>query len=147
MGRALLEAVRPRMWDIEAGSDGPGSETVRIGKRRVRLADVQSVAIQDIHDRNTQGLMLGAMMFVCFAGGLAYYVFDAGGMHRLLIGSAFLSFLSAAGLFEMRKLKRLSLYELYIGLKSGELVTITSADRADIEALALRLAAGAARPD
>lgn len=144
MGRALLEAERPRMWDIEAGPGGPGSETVRLGHRRIRLADVRSVAIQDIHDRNTQGLMLGAMAFVCFATFLTYCVFDAGGRQRLLIGGTFLTFLSAAGLLEMRKLKRLSLYELYIGLKSGELVTFTSADRADVEALALRLTAGQA---
>ena len=145
MGRALLEAERPRMWEIETGPSGPGFETVRLGARHFRLADIESVALQEIQDRNTQGLILGGMAFAVFATVFAYLVFDAGWRSRFLLGMGFMAFLSCIGLAETLSLKRLSLYELFIGLKSGELVTFTSSDRADIEALALRLMVGRAQ--
>ena len=145
MGKALLEAARPRMWDIEPGLKGQGSETVRLGQRHIRLAEIESVALEEIRDRYIQGLVLGGMAFAIFSTFLAYLVFDAGWRPRFLLGSTFLAFLACIGLAELYTLKRLSLFELHIGLKSGELVTFTSSDRADIEALALRLMAGRAR--
>ena len=145
MGRALLEAERPRMWQIDQGPNGPGSETVRLGARHIRLVDIETVAFQEIQDRNTQGLILGGMAFAVFATIFAYLVFDAGWRSRFLLGMGFMSFLSCIGLAETLTLKRLSLYQLFIGLKSGELVTFTSSDRADTEALALRLMAGRAQ--
>ena len=45
------------------------------------------------------------------------------------------------GLIEMTALKTLSRYEMLVTLKNGERVVFTSTEHADIETLALRLAA------
>ncbi len=47
-----------------------------------------------------------------------------------------------AGLAEIVVLKSVSLFEMTITLASGERIKFTSTDRADIQALALRLMSG-----
>jgi hypothetical protein len=145
MGKALLEAARPRMWDITPGSHGPGSETVRLGKRHIRLCDIDAIHLQEIRDRNEDGLAVGAMAFVCIATLFAYLVFDAGWRTRFLLGMGFLMFLGIAGIGEITGLKTQKLYEMIITLKDGERVVFTSSDRADIEVLALRLTTAGVR--
>ena len=145
MGRALLEAVRPPMWEFESGREGAGCETVRLGKRHIRLSDIESVSLEEIRDRNHQGLLLGALVFVSVAAIFAYLVFDAGWCERFLLGMAFLACLGVMGLGEVAALKTVRLFEMIVTLRDGQRVVFTSADKADIEALELRLMASRAR--
>ena len=133
------------MWAIEAGATGPGSEIARFGQRRFNVADVEHITLEEIRDRNEQGVLMGAIVFVCFATALAYLVFDAGWRARFLIGTAFLAFLGIMGLGESFALETVKLYELVVTLKGGERIVFTSSDRPDIEALALRLQASRTR--
>lgn len=145
MQSALLNPLRPAMWDITQAPASKGGAVVRLGKRHVRIAEIESVALEEVQDRNTQGAVLGAVAFMCFATLLSYLVIDAGWRPRFLLGSGFLSFLGCTAFIEMAKLKTLSLYEMFVTLKSGEKIVFTSMDRADIETLALRITALQAR--
>ena len=87
MGKASVLPKRPAMWAIEAGASGPGSEIARLGQRRFKVADVERLELEEIRDRNEQGVLMGAIAFVCFATALAYLVFDAGWRARFLLGS------------------------------------------------------------
>ncbi len=142
MGKAILAATRPPMWQIERGPTGQGEEAVRFGRHRIVLSDIAGVSLEEIRDRNIQGLILGSAAFVICATILAYFVYETGAMTRFLIGSTFLAGLGMAGLAETVVLKSVSLYEMIITLSSGERIKFTSTDRADIQALALRLMSG-----
>ena len=145
MGKASVLPARPAMWAIEAGAAGPGSEIARFGQRRFKVADVEHIGLEEIRERNDQGLLMSAVAFVCFATAFAYLVFDAGWRARFFIGSALLTFLGIMGLREVYMLQTLKLYELVVTLKGGERIVFTSSDRTDVEALALRLQASHAR--
>ena len=142
MGKAILAASRPPMWKIERASSVQGGEVVHFGKHRIVLAEIAGVSLEEIRDRNIQGLILGSAAFVICATILAYFVYETGAMTRFLIGSSFLAALGLAGLAETLVLKSVSLYEMPITLASGERIKFTSTDRADIQALALRLMSG-----
>ncbi len=135
------------MWQIERGPTGQGEEAVRFGRHRIVLSDVAGVSLEEVRDRNIQGLILGSAAFVICATVLAYFVYETGAMTRFLIGSTFLAGLGMAGLAETIVLKSVSLFEMTITLASGERVKFTSTDRADIQALALRLMSGRGKQD
>lgn len=145
MGKASVLPTRPAMWAIEAGAAGPGSEIARFGQRRFKVADVEHIGLEEIRDRNEQGVLLGAIVFVCCATAFAYLVFDSGWRARFLLGSTFLAFLGVMGLGESYALQTVKLYELVVTLTGGERIVFTSSDRPDVEALALRLQASRAR--
>ena len=147
MGKAILAAARPPMWQIEPGPTGQGEEAVRFGRHRIVLSNVAGVSLEEVRDRNIQGLILGSAAFVICATVLAYFVYETGAMTRFLIGSTFLAGLGMAGLAETIVLKSVSLFEMTITLASGERVKFTSTDRADIQALALRLMSGRGKQD
>ena len=140
MGKAILDAARPAMWSAERTSTG--DEFVRFGKHRIRIADVTGVSLEEVRDRNIQGLLLGGVAFVICATMLTYFVYETGAMTRFLVGSTFLAGLGMAGLAETTVLKSVSVFEMTITLESGERVRFTSTDRADIQALALSLMSG-----
>ena len=145
MGKASVLPQRPAMWAIEDGAPGTDSQIARLGQRRFRVADVERIELEEIRDRNEQGLLLGAIVFVCCATAFAYLVFDAGWRARFLLGSSFLAFLGMIGLGESFALQAVKLYEMVVTLTGGERIVFTSSDRADIEALALHLQASRAR--
>ena len=141
MQNAMLDPLRPAMWDITPAPVSKGGPVVRLGQRHVRIADIESVSLAETRDRNLEGLMLGAIAFEVAATLFAYLVIDSGWRTRFLLGTTFLSFLGCVGIYELTTLKTLSLYEMFVTLKSGETFVFTSADRADIETLALRITA------
>ncbi len=141
MGRALIEAQRPPMWWIEGGRDGSPGRFVRFGSQQVAIADITGISLEEVSEPQSAGLFLKAMGFVSFAAFLAFYVFESGGRERFLLGTLFLGFLGIAALFEASRQPSLSHFELTFTLKDGRRAVFASADRADIQALALRLAA------
>lgn len=141
MGRALIEAQRPPMWWIEGGRDGSAARFVRFGEQQIALADITAMSLEEVREPQGAGLFLKAVGFVSFAAFLAYYVFEVGGRERFLLGTLFLGGLGVAALAEASRQPHLSHFELAFMLKDGRRVVFASADRADIQALALRLAA------
>lgn len=141
MGRALTEVQRPPMWWIEGGREGTPARFVRFGNQQIAIADITGISLEEARVPQSAGLFLKAMGFVCFAAFLAFYVFEAGGRERFLLGTLFLGFLGVAALFEASRQPSLSHFELTFTLRDGRRTVFTSADRADIQALALRLAA------
>lgn len=141
MSKAIRDAKRPPMWDIEAGHPHAG-QIVRVGARRVRTSDVADLALEEVQSFPVAGLIMGGVMFLCLATVLAYLVYEGGHRTRFLAGAGFLGALGLASLVEATGLRRLSHFELHISLQGGERIVFTSTDRADIQALALTLAAG-----
>lgn len=140
MGKALLEARRPPMWAIETQGCAGGRE-VRFGAHRIAIVDIAALSLEEVRDQQATGLFVAATAFLLAAGILAYCVFEAGARERFLLGTFFLGGLGIAGLIESLRLRRTSHFELTLTLKDGRRTVFTSADRADIAALALRLAA------
>ncbi len=139
MGRASVEAARPPMWHIE---DVRGAErAVRFGKHRIALSHITGISLEEVRTRNVKGLVTGAFAFFCVSGTLAYFVVEQGAMLRLLFGGLFLTGLGLSGLHEALTMRQISHYELMLTLADGRRVVFTSTDRADIQALALRIAA------
>jgi len=142
MGKAILEAARPPMWEIERSiARAGGGAFVRFGHKRIALSQIAGLSLKEVRNRQAMGLFVGATAFIFAASVFAYFVFEQGAMARLLIGTFFLGGLGVAGLIETSRLRTVRHYELTITLVSDERVVFASADRADIQALALRLAA------
>ncbi len=142
MGKAILEATRPPMWEIERAVPRTGAGAfVRFGHKRIALSHIAGLSLEEVRNRQAMGLFVGATAFVFAASVFAYFVFEQGAMTRFLIGTFFLGGLGVAGLIEASRLRTVRHYELTITLVSGERAVFASADRADIQALALRLAA------
>lgn len=141
MGRALLEAANPPMWRIEESRGPSASRFVRFGAEQVRISDIAFMSLEEVRSSPSGGLFLNGTVFLCVAALLAYYVYEVGGRERFLIGAAFLGMLGIAAVSEALRLRGLRHYEMELVLKDGRRIVFTSADRADIQALALRLAA------
>lgn len=141
MGRASVEASRPAMWQIEDAGKGAPSRYVRFGAHRIAIADIAGISLEEVRTRNVTGLVTGAAAFIFAASVLVYFVFEEGAMLRFLIGAAFLAALGIMGLHEALQIRKVSHFEMILTLKEGNRVVFTSTDRADIQALALRIAA------
>ncbi len=85
MGKDILAAARPPMWRIERRPTDHGEEAVRFGRHRIVLSDIAGVSLEEIRDRNIQGLILGSAAFVICATILTYFVFETGAAPRFLI--------------------------------------------------------------
>ena len=142
MGKAILEAARPPMWEIERSVARAGAGAfVRFGHKRIALSQIAGLSLEEVRNRQAMGLFVAATAFVFAASVFAYFVFEQGAMARFLIGTFFLGGLGVAGLIEASRLRAVRHYELTITLVGGERLVFASADRTDIQALALRLAA------
>lgn len=141
MGRALLEAANPPMWRIEEAREHSGARFVRLGAEQVRISDITFMNLEEVRSSPSGGLFLNGTVFLCVAALLAYYVYEVGGRERFLIGTVFLGLLGVAAVSEALRMRGLRHYELELILSGGRRIVFTSADRADIQALALRLAA------
>lgn len=140
MGRALLEAANPPMWWIDGGSDGRPARFVRFGGQQIALADVIAMSLEEVRDHRASGLLFSGILFVVCSCMLAFYVYEGGGRERFLIGAVFLGFLGVGSLIEAAVIRHTRHFELTFTLKDGRRVAFASADRADTQALALRLA-------
>lgn len=141
MGQALIEAQRPPMWWIEGGRDDSPARFVRFGQQQIAIADITAMSLEEVREHTAQGLFMGGVFFVLGASIMAYSVFDAGARERFLLGSAFFAMLGVASLMEASWLPSISHFELTLTLKDGRQTVFSTPDRADIQALALRLAA------
>ena len=133
---ATVHASPPPMWQVEQTSIG---DVVHFGRNRFAISDVEAVSGEEVHDRYTDGILLGAMVFVALACVLAFGVFDGGLRTRFLLGTVLLSFLGFAALSELWKLNQQHYFEVKITLRSGETLKFASANRADVEAFMTRL--------
>lgn len=140
MGKALLEAKRPPMWQVVEGREA-GSKTLRFGTRNVPLADIAGISLEEVRHWPVKGLLATAFAFVFAGSVMVYYVFDQGARLRFLFGAAFLTALGASAFHETFKLRRISHYEMTLTMADGRRLVFTSMDREDIQALALRIAA------
>ncbi len=129
------------MWEIERTGLAGSRAFVRFGHKRIALADIAGLSLEEVRSWQAMGLFVGAGSFIFIAGALAYMVFEQGAMARFLLGTFFLGALGLAGLVEASRLKTLRHYELTITLAGGGRVVFASPDRADIQALALQIAA------
>jgi Family of unknown function (DUF6232) len=135
---ATVERARPPMWQVERTA---GGDIMHFGRHRFPVSDVTAVSGEEVRDRYTDGILMGAMLFFVIACALAFGVFDGGLRTRFLLGTVFLAFLGTAGMLELGRLNRQSYFEVKITLQSGERLVFTSVDRADVEAFMRRLSA------
>ena len=137
----MVEAASPPKWQIETEREARQRRIVCFGRHHIAVADITGMSLEEVRKRNVAGLLIGAAAFLLAATVIAHAVLEDGAMARYLIASVFLAVLGISGLGEARGVRRLSHYELALHLKSGDRVVFTSADRADIQTLALHLAA------
>ncbi|MDX2309111.1 MAG: hypothetical protein NW216_12790 [Hyphomicrobium sp.] len=125
----------PRMWEP---ATGPGAEpAIRIGRRRLALAEIVAVREEHVIDSDTGGLMLMATAFMVAAIFLVVLVLDFYWRTRFLIGAGIFAALAFASLSELPGLRPIRFTRLAIETATGEQL-FTTVDAAD--AAALRLA-------
>lgn len=140
MAKAILDSRPPAMWEIER--TGPRGEDafVRFGQRRIGLNQIVGMSLEEVRTRHATGLLIASASFLMVASFFSYMVFEQDMMQRWLVVVPLLCLLGFGGLLEVSRLKVLRHFELTLTLLDGELVVFTCTDRADIQALALRLA-------
>lgn len=122
----------PRMWGIERAATG--GALLRIGKRRLSIADVSAVAREDLAETDNLGVLVMGIAFIILAA-----VFDEGVVHygwrqRFLIGAGLFGTLGVISLVEAWSTWAITFVCLRITTTSGEVV-FTTADPADATAL------------
>lgn len=89
----------PKTWDASAGGSD-GAVSIRIGARRLMLADIQSVAEERVAMRDDMGLQVAGALFLLVAIVLIHGVFVLGWLPRYLAGAVLLAVLGAGSVVE-----------------------------------------------
>lgn len=149
MSQSYFLEERPPMWwleaadaDAHAGVDADsgvdvvtGDDVLRLGNHAVRLSDIRSYRLEEIAERDFEGLLLNAVIF--FIGGSIFLigVLQFGWLERFLIGFVFLFILGMAGLGEVMGLNTIRYMRLTVHTQAGRRVHFTSPDPRDMTRL------------
>ncbi|MEQ8826089.1 MAG: DUF6232 family protein [Filomicrobium sp.] len=131
------------MWWLEsADADGvqdddvvSGEDVLRLGSHAVRLDDIASYKLEEVVERDCEGLLINAAVF--FVAGLVFLigVLQFGWLERFLIGFVFLFILGMSSITEVLGLNRIRYMQLTVFTQQGRRVKFTSTDSRDIDRL------------
>ncbi|MCH9808046.1 MAG: hypothetical protein K0U74_09955 [Alphaproteobacteria bacterium] len=140
MKTAYFLEQRPPMWWLEASETSAigdedfvtGDDVLRLGSQSVRLEDIASYKVEQISERDVEGLLLNGTMF--FFGALVFLigVLQFSWLERFLIGFVFLSILGIASMAEVVGLNRIQYMQLTVFTHSGRKLKFSSADDRDV---------------
>ncbi|MBU1212105.1 MAG: hypothetical protein KJ587_12625 [Alphaproteobacteria bacterium] len=139
MSQSYLVQEAPPMWwlepvDPDAVEDDVvgGGDVLRLGDHAVRLDDIASYKVNEVAERDVDGLMLNAAVFFVAASVFLIGVLQFGWLERFLLGFVFLTVLGVASLLEVLGLNRISYLQLTLFTRSGRMVQFTSVDPRDV---------------
>lgn len=126
------------MWWLEsAGVSGAdervasGEDVLRLGNHALRLDDIASYKVNEISERDMDGLLLIAAISVVAAAVFLIGVLQFGWLERFLIGFVFLVILGVATLLEVAGLNTIRYLQLTVFTRSGRSVSFASVDPRD----------------
>lgn len=127
------------MWWLESvGPDDAeedvvcGDDVLRLGNDAVRVEDIASYKVNEVSERDFDGLLLNAVVFFSGAAIFLIGVLQFGWLERFLIGFVFLIILGVSSLVEIARLNKISYLQLTVFTRSGRSVKFTSVDPRDI---------------
>jgi Family of unknown function (DUF6232) len=121
-----------RPWDITGG-------TLRIGRQRVRLADVQGASPIAREERDFLASLLNYSAYLIFAGIFMVLVVQAGWRERFLLATIFFAIVGFTSILDVGLATRVRLYRLRIALADGGSLDFTTADAGEVDRLTLAL--------
>jgi len=124
-----LEPIDPDAVEEDVVS---GEDVLRLGDHAVRLDDIASYKVNEVAERDVDGLMLNAAVFFVAASVFLIGVLQFGWLERFLIGFVLLTVLGVASLAEVVGLNKISYLQLTVFTRSGRAVQFTSVDPRDV---------------
>jgi hypothetical protein len=127
------------MWWLECGAEadqgtaaGGAEDVLRLGTHAVRLDDIASYKLEQISERDGDGLLINAAVF--FIAGFVFLigVIQFGWLERFLIGFVFLLILGMSSVSEVMGLNRINYLRLTVFTHEGRKVCFTSVDHRDV---------------
>lgn len=109
-----------------------GDDVLRLGQQSVRLEDIASYKLEQISDRDVEGLLINGLMFFVAAVIFLVGVLQFGWLERFLIGFVFLTVLGVSSMFEVFGLNRIEYLQLTVFTHSGRKLKFSSADHRDV---------------
>lgn len=130
MSSDLAFQPMPQPWSIfeATGPDGAPLRILRIGAREVAVADIESVAVEDVSSRDHSGLQVMALLFGTASLVLLLGVVEFSWRPRFLIGFAFLGALALASVWDIVGLRPIVYRRLHIRTRRGASLLFASAD-------------------
>lgn len=117
--------------DIQADSVG-GEDVLRLGSHSVRLDDIASYKLEEIVERDIEGLLINAAIFFVAGSVFLIGVVQFGWLEQFLIGFVFLFILGMTSLSEVMGLNRISYLQLTVFTHGGRNVRFRSVDHRDV---------------
>ena len=123
-----------RPWEIAGRAD----LVLRIGARRLRLADVGSFELSAHEERDFMASLFNYSVYLVVAAIFLILVVHAGWRERFLLATIFFAIVGFTSLVDVRKANPIRLYRLRLRAAGGP-VDFTSANPAEVDDLAAAL--------
>lgn len=123
-----------RSWEIAGRAD----PVVRIGARRLRLAEVTSFGLSAHEERDFLPSLFNYSVYLIVAAIFLILVVHAGWRERFLLATVFFAIVGFTSLVDVWKANPIRLYRLRLAAAGGA-VDFTSADPAEVDRLASAL--------
>ena len=123
-----------RPWEIV----GRAEPVVRIGHRRLRLADVNSFELSAHEERDFLPSLFNYSVYLIVAAIFLILVVHAGWRERFLLATIFFAIVGFTSLVDVVRANPIRLYRLRLAATAGP-VDFTSADAAEVDDLAAAL--------
>lgn len=124
----MQHATPNRPWDVT------GDGTLRIGARRLALADIQGFEATAHQERDFLASLFNYVAYLAVATVMLVLVVQAGARDRFLLVTLFFVVVGAASLLDIARTSRIGFYRLRIRTTQGPL-DFTSADAGEVDRL------------
>lgn len=139
MSQSYQVSDAPPMWWLESASSDEaaqqavgGEDILRLGNHAVRLEDIVSYKVNEVAERDMDGLLFNVAVFLLVAAVFLIGVLQFGWLERFLIGFLFLLILGISSLAEVAGLNTIRYLQLTVFTRSGRAVEFTSVDARDL---------------
>ncbi len=122
-------------WDIT----GTGGDVLRVGSRRLLLADVRSFQMSAHQERDVLASMLNYSAYLVVAAIFMVLVVQAGWRERFLLATIFFAVVGLTSLIDIGRATSIRLYRLSIVTNDGGNIDFVSPDPAQVDGLARAL--------
>ena len=124
-----------RPWDITTDQVSGGSPSLRIGQRRVQVANIQGISRVATQERDFLGSLLNYSAYLIVAGIFLVLVVQAGWRERFLLATIFFAVVGVTSLIDMGLSNRIRLYRLSITTRDGQILEFTTANASEADRL------------
>lgn len=142
MSHELRWEEPPRPWEILEKDYRGSPALLRVGSRRVALADVHDFRKEFCSEPNVDGHLMTISLFMLTAAVFVLLALLQLIRMRFLLATAIFAAIGFSGLAELRKLSRIETHRVRISLRSGDGIEFVTTIPAEAEALCAVLASG-----